>query len=53
MLHAAYIELITNIIITVPISPTSDVCQVKKMKDGLKFGAPADSNPKHAKFVAK
>lgn len=53
MLQAAYIGLITNIIIIVPTSPISAVCHVKKLKEGLKFGAPANSNPKQAKFVAK
>lgn len=53
ILQAAYIGLITNIIINVPISPTRAVCHVNKLKDGLKFGAPANSNPKQAKLVAK
>lgn len=53
MLQAAYMGLITNIIIKVPISPTSAVCHVKKLNEGLKLGAPANSNPKQAKFVAK
>lgn len=53
MLQAAYIGLITNIMIMVPNSPIKAVCHVKYLKDGLKFGALANSKPKQAKFVAR
>lgn len=53
MLQAAYMALITNIINIVPIIPIRAVCHVKKLNEGLKLGAPANSNPKQAKLVAR
>lgn len=43
----------TNIITNVPSNPNKHVCQVKYLNNGLKLGAPVNSMPKQAKFVAK
>ena len=51
ILTAEKIGLMKNIIIVVPISPIKQVCHEKYLKDGLKFGAEAKSNPRHAKKV--
>lgn len=38
---------------SVPNNPIKHVCQVKYLNDGLKLGAPVNSMPRHARFVAK
>ena len=51
MLTAENMGLIKNIIVEVPTRPIKQVCHEKNLKDGLKLGADAKCNPKHARFT--
>ena len=51
ILTAEKMGLMKNIITVVPINPNRLVCQEKNLKVGLKLGAAAKSNPRHAKLT--